>query len=210
MVLHVSVLMFSFLLILHETESVSDGRFLATSVSSASVQSASPFVVRKNRNPVSRSPPPNASPIVPMRKKNSPSTERKTHPPRSRQTNHNKNSDWKVQTAVSHAPPLTDACEEKLPRNENNARSKFEARRLLFENKSEDKAAKPGGGLKSASRVVPFEGSGGSEVITAEGNTNDEPHGDHKDADLSLIRRQLLQIETKQSSLLDLLQVSLH
>ena len=189
---------------------MSDGRFPATSVSSASVPSASPFVARKNRIPVSRSPPPNSSPIVTTRKKNSVNTERKTHSPSSRQTNNNKNSDCKVEAAVSHAPPFTDVCDGKVLRSEeNNARSKFEAKRLLFENNSEDKASKLRGGLKSSSRVVQFEGPGGSEVITADGNTNDELHGDHKDADLSLIRRQLLQIENQQSSLLDLLQVSL-
>ncbi|ONK59541.1 uncharacterized protein A4U43_C08F7530 [Asparagus officinalis] len=183
--------MFRILLIF--TESVNDRRFSTNSVSSAS-----PFNVRKN----SRSPPPYASPIVTNRKKITSTVERKTHPPSSRKVNSSRNSDWKVEVAVSDASPLTVVSEDKFMRcKENNARAKFEAKRPLFENNSEGKVTSSGGGLKSGSRMLPLE-SRNSEVITEVDSTVDE----HKDGDLSLIRRQLLQIENQQSSLLDLLQ----
>lgn len=172
-----------------------------------SVSSASPFISKKNRVSASRSPPPNASPIVTTRKKHAPSTERKSYPPLSRKTNNNnsKSLDWKVEIAVSNSPTFSP---EKITKNkENNGRSKFEAKRMLFESNSEEKAAKLDGGLKSGSRVVPFEESESTEVMAAAENTNEELHGENKDGDLSLIRRQLLQIENQQSSLLDLLQV---
>jgi hypothetical protein len=93
--------------------------------------------------------------------------------------------------------------EEKLLKG-GNVRDRLEARRALFQG-SEDKSAKLAG-LKTGSRVVPYEGGGDLEEISeVEGGS--ERFAVHKDESLSEIRTQLLQIENQQSSLLDLLQV---
>lgn len=168
-------------------ESASDGRFPVSSVGSSSTKSASPVTSRKNK--YSRSPPSNATPLTSIKMKNT-SNERKLFPV------DRKIANLKSATGIS--------CEEKLLINkENNAVSKFEAKRLFFENKHEDKSTKTLGGLKSASRVVPFDDNKSSELVI---DNSDEFNGEHKEDNLSLIRKQLLQIENQQSNLLDLLQ----
>jgi len=93
--------------------------------------------------------------------------------------------------------------EEKLLKG-GNVRDRLEARRTLFQG-SEDKSAKLAG-LKTGSRVVPYEGGGELEEISeVEGGS--ERFAVHKEESLSEIRTQLLQIENQQRSLLDLLQV---
>ncbi|XP_038984076.1 TORTIFOLIA1-like protein 5 isoform X1 [Phoenix dactylifera] len=84
-------------------------------------------------------------------------------------------------------------------------RSKLEARRMLFEKNGEDKGNKLAG-LKYAPRMVPFQDTGSLESTAVADDTTDDLNAAHKDGDLSLIHRQLVQIENQQSSLLELLE----
>jgi hypothetical protein len=153
---------------------------------------------------VSRSSPPDVSPSA--TKTNSPSSIRnkKLSPHSYHKGRQAKNCDYKVVIAVApDATPIKMVTEEKLLKG-GNVRDRLEARRALFQG-SEDKSAKLAG-LKTGSRVVPYEGGGDLEEISeVEGGS--ERFAVHKDESLSEIRTQLLQIENQQSSLLDLLQV---
>lgn len=124
-----------------------------------------------------------------------------------------KNSDWRVE--IADAPPCKAESENSVTskerdvkscqqeRSDNNGRSRLEVKRALFEKNWEDKKI---GGLKSVSRIVPFEETG-KEMMNETTVTTEKFHGEQKDGDLSLIRMQLVQIENQQSSLLSLLQV---
>lgn len=122
---------------------------------------------------------------------------------------HTKTSEWRVEIAVGNTP-VKAVTEEKLFKDreqggkDDNVRSRLEARRMLF---SEEKGSKSAG-LKSGARVAPFQDNGSLELTAGTDNMSDEAHEGHRDGDLSLIRRQLVQIENQQSSLLDLLQVT--
>nr|CAD1826774.1 unnamed protein product [Ananas comosus var. bracteatus] len=187
--------------------SASDGRSLNASQSLKSVQSSSPLVTRKSRFSSSRSPPPDASPIVTARKTNGSIRSKILSPPLSRKMDHTKTSEWRVEIAVGNTP-VKAVTEEKLFKDheqvgkDGNVRSRLEARRMLF---SEEKGSKSAG-LRSGARVVPFQENGSLELTAGTDNMSDEAHEGHRDGDLSLIRRQLVQIENQQSSLLDLLQ----
>ncbi|KAJ6850319.1 putative microtubule-associated protein TORTIFOLIA1 [Iris pallida] len=139
----------------------------------------------KTTTTTSRSPPPIATPTT-TRKKSTPTNERKVaHTPMTPKTD--------PEIAVS--PPSEERGEKG---KEGNGRSRFEVKKMVLK---EDR------GLKSGSRVVPFEESGDSEIVSGSDNVVEDHHGDGVgDGDLSLIRKQLVQIENQQSSLIDLLQ----
>ncbi|RVX10429.1 TORTIFOLIA1-like protein 4 [Vitis vinifera] len=88
-----------------------------------------------------------------------------------------KPSDWKVEVAVPHPSSSKVACEDDLKR-------------------------------RSGSRIVPFHENNNSESAVVDSNaTEEEIYENQKDIeDLSLIRKQLIQIENQQSSMLNLLQ----
>ncbi|XP_072977247.1 TORTIFOLIA1-like protein 5 [Typha angustifolia] len=165
----------------------------------------------KNRFLSSRSPPPDASPIVTSRR-NIPSIgNKKLSPPLTRKTTGSvKSSDWKVEVAVL-TPPVKIVTKEKLQQDweqggaESNDTSRLKARGMLFEHKCEEKGNKLAG-MKAGSREVPLQEKGRLELIAGNDSTIDEINAGHKDCELSLIRMQLVQIENRQSSLLDLLQ----
>ncbi|KAF5741030.1 ARM repeat superfamily protein putative isoform 1 [Tripterygium wilfordii] len=128
--------------------------------------------------------------------------------------NHKKTSEWKIGIAGPHSPSSTAACEDNFKRCEyrnlepvdsgNNENSTTETKQFLFSKIRDDKMHKFVG-LRSGSRVVPFNDNHCSDVVVSNGM--DEVYSNQKDAeDLSLIREQLVQIENQQSSLLDLLQ----
>lgn len=84
---------------------------------------------------------------------------------------------------------------------------KQEEKPVLF-NKSCDEKSKRTGGLRSRSRVVPLIENDGCKINVAVDSASEDIYWNHKEAEgLSLIQKQLLQIENQQSSLLDLLQV---
>lgn len=194
------------ILFLTGTDSTSDGHFPPRSRSSGTLKSSSPYT-RSSYSPLSRSTPSGS--------------DKRSGPPLLQKLDHNKLSDWKVEIAVPNAPPVQGVCEDNLPnkkgivgrfleqgenKNNRHLNSKIEAKRALFENKHDDKTLKFGG-LRSGSRVVPVQEKETSESTVQRSNTSEELIGGNKDNDLSLIRKQLVQIESQQSSLLDLLQV---
>lgn len=128
-----------------------------------------------------------------------------------------KPSDWKVEVAVPHPSSSKVACEDDLKRrylvvsdseeNGNCGDSRPETNRVLFSKISNEKMHKFGC-LSSGSRIVPFHENNNSESAVVDSNaTEEEIYENQKDIeDLSLIRKQLIQIENQQSSMLNLLQ----
>lgn len=84
--------------------------------------------------------------------------------------------------------------------------TKLETRRALFTKKSEENVLKFDGS-RAGSRVVPYHDEVSGFTTVASNVTEDLYRNQKECEDLSLIRKQLLQIENQQSSLLDLLQV---
>ncbi|KAI0510713.1 hypothetical protein KFK09_011322 [Dendrobium nobile] len=190
-----------------KAENTSEGRFPLTSInSSSSVQSSSPFPARRSRQPTSRSPPPTESPIPSSVKKKlvRPSIDLKPNSVASRRISQAKNSDWRIEISVPDAGINEKGGKsggDQVRADENgNGRSKFEARRVLFEKNCEEKKMDA---LKSGIKVVPLQENGSLELTD---QTCDELIVEQKDSDLSLIRMQLVQIEKQQSILLELLQ----
>ncbi|PKA51460.1 Microtubule-associated protein SPIRAL2-like [Apostasia shenzhenica] len=178
-----------------ETETATEGRFPSASIRiCSSVQSSSPSITRKSRLSISRSPPPAVSPSVMVLAS-------------SNKTNQSKNHDWGIEIAVPGAAGSKERARKKSWEQEeaegNGIRSRLEAKRGIFDKICEEKMS----GMKSGSRVVPFQESGSSEVAAVTGGAGDVLLGLQKEnGDLSLIRMKLAQIESQQSTLLDLLQ----
>ncbi|KAI0518902.1 hypothetical protein KFK09_006339 [Dendrobium nobile] len=181
-------------------ETGNDRRCQATSINSS--LSAS----KKIRIPNCRSPPNAVTPIGTAKK--IVIDQRKN----SRMIDQKKNSDWRVEIAdaplckaesensVTSKERGVKSCQQE--RSDSNGRSRLEVKRALFEKNWEDKKI---GGLKSVSRIVPFEETG-KEMMNETTVATEKFHGEQKDGDFSLIRMQLVQIENQQSSLLSLLQ----
>lgn len=200
-------------------ENENDGRLSVGRRSSTGTRSSSPFASRKERSPLSRSPPTYSSSTPPARKKASPIREKRTSSPFCRSDRGRSPPDWKIEIALPPTPPsavmgkdepqntrvIPDwATLEQGGKQESTTGSKLDVRKLLFEKNSEQRVNKVGP-LKSGSRVVPFQEKGDQEQTVDIEEIVDED----KDGDLSLIRKQLVQIENQQSNLLDLVQVIL-
>uniref|UniRef100_A0A1D1XIG6 Microtubule-associated protein TORTIFOLIA1 n=1 Tax=Anthurium amnicola TaxID=1678845 RepID=A0A1D1XIG6_9ARAE len=194
-------------------ENESDGRLLVGSRISSSAPSSLSHALRKDRSPVGGSPS-NVASYTPAASRTPPRNEKRTSPPLFRNLDRRKPRDWRIEIAMPDGPPFTVICKDELQngqagdeevweqgKNEDNPTSKLEVKRILFEKNSEQKINKSGG-LRSGSRVVPFQEKG-NLAPTVE---IDELFEDNKDNDLTLIRKQLVQIENRQSSLLDLVQ----
>ncbi|KAF8378360.1 hypothetical protein HHK36_029699 [Tetracentron sinense] len=186
-------------------EIVSDGRFPPGSKSSGSVGFETPQTRRKTI-PTSRSPPPDSSSATTARQR-SPlkSNDRKSSPVMFRKLDRKDPSDWKIEIAIPHDLKERNGRVPESGENESDRQSRPETKRVLF-NKKCDKGYKFGG-LRSGSRVVPFheKESTGSAVVGS--NATEELYWNHKDSeDLSLIGKQLIEIENQQFSLFDLLQ----
>ncbi|XP_019055075.1 PREDICTED: microtubule-associated protein TORTIFOLIA1-like [Nelumbo nucifera] len=186
-------------------ESASDGRFPPYSINSVSLGFETPQLKKKT---ISKS-----TPLSPYK---SPETKvRKKSPLETNDTKHGKleckkPSDWKIEIAVPHSQPFTVLCDDDVKQRDGKVLEENESRhgtkRALFNKNFDDKMYKFGG-LRSGSRVVPFHDKEGSESTIVVSNTTEDIYGNHKDnEDLCLIRKQLVQIENQQSSLLDLLQ----
>ncbi|KAF5726782.1 ARM repeat superfamily protein putative isoform 3 [Tripterygium wilfordii] len=168
---------------------------------------------QKKTIPTNRSPPSDSFVTTAKRSSTPLSTSRSSNATAIRKLNHNKSSEWKIEITGPQSPSLTAACEDNFKRcedrilepvdNVNNENSTTQTKQVLFSSIRDDKMHKFGG-LRSGSRVVPFNDNHCSDVVS---NDMEEVYSDQKDAeDLSLIREQLVQIENQQSSLLDLLQ----
>ncbi|CAK9172700.1 unnamed protein product, partial [Ilex paraguariensis] len=146
------------------------------------------------------------------------SSQKKPNAPMFSNTDINKPSDWKIDIALPQASSSKVACEDDL-------RSKHlgfpllqmvivvvtqkDKKTLPLQSNLCDEKLHKLGSLKFGSRVVPFHENDYCELDMTDGNNTEEVYGNQKEIeDLSLIRKQLLQIEHQQSSLLDLLQVS--
>ncbi|KAL5759677.1 hypothetical protein ACOSQ2_018515 [Xanthoceras sorbifolium] len=125
-----------------------------------------------------------------------------------------KPSDWEVEISVMQSLSsemnhtdcirVSDSGDLELGEMGNSVNSKSERKSVLFSKIRNDKVYKFGG-LRSGSRVVPYHGDENSDLVVSNGA--EEVYDHQKDAEeLSMIHEQLLQIENRQSSLLDLLQ----
>uniref|UniRef100_J3MCV8 Uncharacterized protein n=1 Tax=Oryza brachyantha TaxID=4533 RepID=J3MCV8_ORYBR len=184
------------------TECASDGRYPADSLGSNSVQS----VTRRNLSPTNKSPPREALHNAGNRRtSNSSIGNKKNSPPSRHNSGQTKNYECKVNmTDAPDATPIKIVTEEKLLKD-GNVRARLEARRVLFQKNSEERYSKVPG-LKSGSRIVPYNGDEDLEEIADTEDGHEEFQSGHKEEDLSKIRMQLVQIENQQTSLLNLLQ----
>ncbi|XP_022885324.1 TORTIFOLIA1-like protein 4 [Olea europaea var. sylvestris] len=193
-------------------ESPSDGRYPPGFKTSCTVSSTAPVVRKRGPfdNPVDRTPSADGSSATTARKR-SPlgGNDRKIGPAMFRKLDPKKPSDWKVQIAggssvidVSKDNPLTRG--ERVLKTVEEERNKFtkpEIKRALFNENSDEKKQKLGF-FKPVSRVMP---SDHESFVTV--NETGVPCRNQKECeDLSLIRKQLVQIENQQSNLLDILQ----
>ncbi|KAF8407977.1 hypothetical protein HHK36_007117 [Tetracentron sinense] len=202
------------------TENNSEGRFPPGPRSSKTFGFETPQT-RKKTIPTSRSPPLDSSSATNARKTTLKGSDRKSSPATFHKLDRKKPSDWKIEISIPQASSFTPPSftlvskndlkgrDERIPEsgeNGSNRLSKPEIKRALFSKNSDDKMHKFGG-LRSGSRVVPFNDKESSESSAVLGNATVELYGNHKNSeDLSLIRKQLVQIENQQSNLLDLLQ----
>lgn len=184
------------------TENASDGRFPVRSRIYSAVDSNTPQISRK-RVPFIRSSPSDSALKTTARNRVAPEvTGKRSTPLAVSELNAKKSSDSNAAVTHLHGSSETSVDAENLigddedvPRKAD-ARSKQENKRGLF-------SKYPG------SRVVPYP-EDGSEVTGSASNASADVCRHHKDfEDLSLIRKQLVQIENQQSSLMDLLQVIL-
>ncbi|KAK9935580.1 hypothetical protein M0R45_022679 [Rubus argutus] len=167
----------------------------------------------KKTVPTNRSPPSNGS-LVTTAKKGSPQSRNgRSDTTKLTTLDHKKPSDWKIEIKMPISPSskvfhtddivTSDFGDEELGKNEPNGNSLAENKRVLFSRTCDEKAYKFGG-LRSRSRVVPFDDENyDSDVVVI--NSTEELYESPKDAeDLSLIRAQLIQIENQQANLFDL------
>ncbi|KAJ6431180.1 hypothetical protein OIU84_018634 [Salix udensis] len=154
-----------------------------------------------------RSPPSDASSVT-AAKKQSParSNDNNSKTGMLHKLGHDRNSGWKIEIATPQGKVSGDDTKHGSEvlgsgQKEDGTNSMPETKCVLFSSIRDDKWNKFGG-LKSGSRVVPFQEDEScySKDVEVSSSTEDSYE------DLSLIREQLIQIENQQSSLLDLLQ----
>ncbi|XP_016647023.1 PREDICTED: uncharacterized protein LOC103321477 [Prunus mume] len=159
-----------------------------------------------------RSPPSDGSLVTTAKKGN----ERKSETSLFSKQDHKKPSDWKIEIAMPNSPSSklvhkdgilrSDSGDPEAGKNEHIGNNMPETKRVLF-SKIHDEKVHKFGGLKSGSRVVPFNEDENFDSDVVVSNAAEEVYESQKDAeDLNLIREQLIQIENQQSSLLNLLQ----
>lgn len=173
------------------TENASDGRYPTGSRNSYSVGSNTPLARRRSSLE-------NASPSSTARKR-SPlgSNVKKTSPGLFQKLDRKKPSDLKVEIVAAagcYGVQVSDDKVEHVLETSEEEKKPFEIKRALFK-ESNGKHNKLGF-FRGGSRVVPC---GDTSVVVS----NETRESD----DLSLIRKQLLQIESQQSNLMDMLQV---
>lgn len=123
-------------------------------------------------------------------------------------------SDANTGVAVLQSPSLEMACkEQKGPErgvldsldSRSSASSRSEAKRTVFQRNSDEKSHRFGG-LRFGARVVPLIENGDCEPNAMDSSATNMIGSQQEFENLSLIQKQLHQIENQQSSLLDLLQ----
>ncbi|OVA09131.1 HEAT [Macleaya cordata] len=120
-----------------------------------------------------------------------------------------KQSDFPIGIAVPQSPSFIkedlNGRDQEPMEQESNVCPKLETKRVLFSKNSDDKMQKFGA-LKAGSRVYPVQEDSSESNVVLSNATVDFYGNDEDTEDLSLIRKQLAQIENQQSSLFDLLQ----
>ncbi|XP_058228170.1 TORTIFOLIA1-like protein 3 [Rhododendron vialii] len=167
---------------------------------------------RKKSIPGNRSALPDGSVSTTARKRSSLDTsDKKSGQAMFRKLDRKKPTDWKVEISSNHSPSMTVVCEDD-PRGRYEKGEKLrsqvmisETRRALFDRNADDKMFKFGG-AKAGSQVVPCEGDNSASTVGVSEITENVCKNQKESEDLSLIRKQLVQIENQQSGLLDLLQ----
>ncbi|KAK3038624.1 hypothetical protein RJ639_027287, partial [Escallonia herrerae] len=171
----------------------------------------------KKTIPTDRSPPSSSSSVATTWKRSSPkSSHKKPNSAMFSKMDVRKPSGWKDGNAVLQTPCSEVACDDNVRSlnftnvdstcTESCSTSKPETKRVLFSKICNEKSSKFGG-LRFGSRVVPFHEMDKCELDAAGENASEDVYRNHREVeDLSLIQKQLLQIENQQSSLLDLLQ----
>ncbi|KAF6157297.1 hypothetical protein GIB67_004235 [Kingdonia uniflora] len=193
-------------------DNASDGRFpndlkCCDSISTTSYESPQ----AKCKTISSRSPPPNSSSATSTARRRSPLnivdknvSQRMFH-----KLDYKKPANGNIEVSVPHTP-LSNGCVNDVKKRvrvleeieSNKQQSNTQARHTFFNKNSSAKFRRPRGG----SRVVPFHDESSGSIVVGSSRT-EELYANTKDnEDLSLIRKQLVQIENQQSSLLDLLQ----
>ncbi|KAG9456718.1 hypothetical protein H6P81_001226 [Aristolochia fimbriata] len=193
-------------------ENASDGHF-PNGLQSSSIMKSDSSAKDRRYSSTSRLPPPLADNVSATNgQKNG---DRRVISPLNRKVDHKKPTDWKIEIAVPHDSTLKVIGEDNLQngksdgqgaaRRDASSRARLEVKRALFD-KNYDEKARRFGGLKSHSRVVPLFDKESLESTVVGNNVVEESQESQKAGDLSQIRKQLVQIENQQSSLLDLLQ----
>lgn len=191
------------------TENASDGHYPPGSKTSCSVGSNTLLARRRGPldNPATRTPQADGSPASTARKR-SPlgSSGKRTGPAMFQKLDRKKPSDLKVEIvtpAGCYGVELSDGKGDHVMETSEGEKRAFEKsgiKRTLFkENNGKHKL----GFFRGGSRVVPC----GDTSVVVSNETGDIFRNQRECDDLSLIRKQLLQIESQQSNLMDMLQV---
>lgn len=157
---------------------------------------------RRKSFPAIRSPPSEASSM---------STAKKQSPPRVK-TDHKKSSSWKVEVAVpqemAHGNDVgrLNSGYRQQEEDERNKDTGPETKRVLFSSIRDKHKV---GDLRSGSRVFPYNGDENclNKDIEISHPMEDFYENQNDVEDLSMIRKQLLEIENQQSNMLELIQV---
>ncbi|GFS31789.1 ARM repeat superfamily protein [Actinidia rufa] len=176
-------------------ENASDGRYPPGSIMPCTVTSGAPQM-RKKSIPYSRK----RGPVDIDDKKSGPAIFRKLD--RKRPT------DRKIEIPASREYDGPKGRDETGLEKGEKLKSKFmrpETRRALF-SKNADGNILHFDGIEAGSRVIPCHGDGSESTVVASIIAEDTHKNQKESEDLTLIRKQLVQIENQQSSLLDLLQ----
>ncbi|XP_059640724.1 TORTIFOLIA1-like protein 3 [Cornus florida] len=195
-------------------EDVSDGRYPPGSKTSCTVTPGAPQIRKKNI-PCKRSSLPDGS-ITTTARKRSPLdiSDKKSGPAMFRKLDRKKPTDWKIEISSPHTSSMImvedesedwDEKAQEKGEEEGNRIIKGETKRALFDKNVDDRLHKCGG-FKAGSHVVPCHGEKTESTVVVSNLTEDLYRNQKESEDLSLIRKQLGQIENQQSSLLDLLQ----
>ncbi|MQM13791.1 hypothetical protein Taro_046717 [Colocasia esculenta] len=192
---------------------VTDGQPLAGARTSSFNQSATPLPARKSRSPVNSSSPSDA--LSTPTRRTPPTTGKRMHQPILSKFNYEKPSDWKIEIVSPQAPPSTIVSRREVLNDkerggtvweqckiQETSGSRQEVNKLAFEH-SEGRVNKRGC-ANSGSCVIPFQENGMPDHTVE----SDNVLTGNKDSELCVIRKQLVQIENQQSSLLDFLQLA--
>lgn len=180
-------------------ENASDGRYPARSRISSAVDSNSPQTRRKNV-PLRRSSPSDSATKTTAANRVAPGATAKRSSPSFRKLDYKKNSSKISDATDVPRSSVTPVYEDSLGGDGEGILQTASVRPSKPETKRGFFSKNPG------SRVVPYS-EDGSEATAVVSNTSADICRHHRDCeDLSLIRKQLVQIESQQSSLMDILQ----